>query len=217
MNRTLAAGLAGACLLAASSASWAQNGNPAVLSNPGFGAGKSARERAAASRQPAPPALPGARAEPTAVAPAERAAADMAPNDALFDAINRGDLSTAKDAIARGADLNGTNVLGLTPLELAVDLGRNDISFLLLSLRGGAGYNTAGQPQTAAVRAPSRAERLAAERAERAAQRQAAASLQATAPRAAPQTPRRFAGDGGAPAPQAGFLGFDSDRPYSGR
>jgi hypothetical protein len=59
----------------------------------------------------------------------------MEPTDALFDAINRGDIGTARDAISRGADLHGHNVLGMTPLELSVDLGRNDISFMLLSMR----------------------------------------------------------------------------------
>ena len=61
----------------------------------------------------------------------------MEPTEALFDAINRGDIGTARDAISRGADLHGHNVLGMTPLELSVDLGRNDISFMLLSMRGG--------------------------------------------------------------------------------
>jgi hypothetical protein len=59
----------------------------------------------------------------------------MEPTEALFDAINRGDIATARDAISRGADLHGHNVLGMTPLELSVDLGRNDISFMLLSMR----------------------------------------------------------------------------------
>lgn len=166
-------------------------------------------------REPPPPALPGARAEPTAVAPAERGAADLPPTEALFDAINRGDLATAKDAINHGADLNGTNVLGLTPLELAVDLGRNEISFLLLTLRGGNGYAPAGAPS-----APTAQSRAAAARAERngarAAAREAQAERQAVAarPSAGPslQAPRLFAGQGGAPVPQAGFLGFDAGR-----
>ena len=76
---------------------------------------------------------------PTArmVAPATMTPAEMEPNDELFDAINRGDIAAARDAISRGADLSGRNVLGMTPMELSVDLGRNDISFLLLSMRGG--------------------------------------------------------------------------------
>ena len=81
-----------------------------------------------------PPALPGAASSGGAV-PASRAPTDMEPTEALFDAINRGDIGTARDAISRGADLHGHNVLGMTPLELSVDLGRNDISFMLLSMR----------------------------------------------------------------------------------
>ena len=60
----------------------------------------------------------------------------MSPNDMLFDAINRGDAGDAREALARGADLGAHNVLGMTPVDLSVDLSRNDITFLLLSLRG---------------------------------------------------------------------------------
>jgi hypothetical protein len=83
----------------------------------------------------APPALPGSRVEKTEPAPAAPGAADLPPTEALFDAINRGDMLAARDAINRGADLNGHNVLGLSPLDLSIDLGRNEITFLLLSLR----------------------------------------------------------------------------------
>src|SRR5437763_7517012 len=56
---------------------------------------------------PAPaPALPGSRPA-VAPAPAERLPLDMAPTEALFDAINRGDMAAARDAIGRGADLGG--------------------------------------------------------------------------------------------------------------
>ncbi len=169
-----------------------------------------------------PPAVPGARAEPTAVAPADRNAADLPPTEALFDAINRGDLPTARDAINRGADLNGTNVLGLTPLELAVDLGRNEISFVLLTLRGGNGYTTSHAP--AAPVPQTRAERQATARAARVAARggktddfTGPAGGGAVAVRSAasqtPQAARLFAGQGGTPIPQAGFLGFDAGHP----
>lgn len=57
------------------------------------------------------------------------------PTVALFDAINRGSLLAAKEAISRGADIKGRNILGQTPLDMAIDLNRNDIMFLLLSLR----------------------------------------------------------------------------------
>jgi hypothetical protein len=84
---------------------------------------------------PPPPSLPGSHAQPTPVAPATRAVSDMDPTAALFDAINRGDMVAVRDSLNRGADTAAHNVLGLTPLALSVDLGRNDISFLLLSLR----------------------------------------------------------------------------------
>jgi hypothetical protein len=95
----------------------------------------SAEDNKNTQKQAAPPALPGARVNKSEAAPAEPGAADLPPTEALFDAINRGDMLSARDAVNRGADLNGHNVLGLTPLDLSVDLGRNDITFLLLSLR----------------------------------------------------------------------------------
>lgn len=155
-----------------------------------------------------PSALPGAVSR-GAPAPASKPAAEMSPTDALFDAINRGDMAAARDAIGRGADLRGQDVLGMTPLELAVDLGRNDIAFLILSLRGADqtsgppnGTQLAGPPAPPAghPRAPARALEASVHR---------KGPAQAPAPMA-PQTPRLFANDGGAPDPQAGFLGFNS-------
>jgi hypothetical protein len=158
-----------------------------------------------------PPALPGAASNSGRVAPSVRPANDLEPTDALFDAINRGDIGAARDAISRGAELNGHNVLGLTPMELSVDLGRNDISFLLLSMRG-ADDGRARQPPPAATAAkskptPARATKQAA-RSPNAKGRTAVAT---EAP-AAQQTARLFGGDGGTPIPNAGFLGFDSGR-----
>jgi hypothetical protein len=152
-----------------------------------------------------PPALPGAQAN-TGAAPATKMPTDMEPNDALFDAINRGDLATARDAINRGADLNATNLLGMTPLELSVDLGRNNISFMLISMSGG---DSSGQDPRA-MRAAGAAKQV------RPAQTQAKTAKPTKAAKVAepavPQTPRLFAGDGGTPNPNAGFLGFDSGR-----
>lgn len=150
-----------------------------------------------------PPALPGAQSNAGA-APATKTPTDMEPNDALFDAINRGDLAAARDAINRGADLGATNVLGMTPLELSVDLGRNDISFMLLSMRGGDG----GGQAPAATKASASAKQA------RQAQAKTAkpAKMAKVAEPAVPQMPRLFAGDGGTPNPNAGFLGFDSGR-----
>ena len=183
----------------------------------------SAANRGHRKYEPSPAAVPGARAEPSVVAPADRASADMPPTEALFDAINRGDTVAAREAIGRGADIHGKNVLGLTPLEQSVDLGRNDISFLLLSLRGGAGFNTNGGQRDTAQTSPDPAS-PASTRAQRQADAREAAKArrqQLAEERAARRTPaapavshnaRLFAGDGGAPVPQAGFLGFDSAR-----
>ena len=128
----------------------------------------------------------------------------MEPNDALFDAINRGDLATARDAISRGADLSATNVLGMTPLELSVDLGRNDISFMLMSMRegdrGGQGAPATKVSAAAQANKPTKQGQVKAK----------AAKVARTAEPAPTQTPRLFAGDGGTPNPNAGFLGFDS-------
>lgn len=191
------------------------------------GAPDTKAQRLKPTREKAPPALPGARAEPDATAPPSRNAPDLPPTEALFDAVNRGDLPMAKEAVNRGADINGKNVLGLTPLELSVDLGRNQIAFLLLSLRGSSGYTTSSGPASAsgapAARAAAgpgtRAERLATQRAERKerldaarAERAGRALAPAEPVAAVPMAPRLFTGGGGAPIPQAGFLGFDSRR-----
>src|SRR5262249_7046400 len=99
---------------------------------------------AAAPKVAPPPALPGAASNDASAAPTGHAPTDMEPNDALFDAINRGDITVARDALSRGADMNARNILGMTPMELSVDLGRNDISFMLLSMR-----DTGGRPAPA--------------------------------------------------------------------
>ena len=85
----------------------------------------------------------------------------MEPTEALFDAINRGDIAAARDAISRGAELNGHNILGMTPMELSVDLGRNDISFLLLSMRG-TDNGRSGQPTRRRTRTKPALDRPAA-------------------------------------------------------
>lgn len=175
-------------------------------------------EAAKPERAPAP-VLPGAATRSDRVAPATGTAiAD--PNAALFDAINRGDIASARDALDRGADLDAHNVLGMTPLDLSVDLGRNDITFLLLSLRNGdiptgshAPASTAramlgGKPAPTGPGGkpiPTGAKPAST----RVATRAPATSVRPVAP-VAPATPRLFAGDGGTPNPTAGFLGFDN-------
>ncbi|MCT6879702.1 MAG: hypothetical protein M3Z67_04365 [Commensalibacter sp.] len=61
---------------------------------------------------------------------------DTNPTQSLFNAINAGRLNEAKDALNRGADLRAKNVLGQTPLDMSIDLNRDRITFLLLSMRG---------------------------------------------------------------------------------
>ncbi|MEJ0045025.1 MAG: ankyrin repeat domain-containing protein [Rhodospirillales bacterium] len=94
-------------------------------------------EKEQKSKEP-PAAIPGAESSGEA-APASKNAAEMSPNDALFDAINRGDSPAARDAMNRGAQLDAKNVLGQTPIDAAIEANRNDITFLLLSLRSAAG------------------------------------------------------------------------------
>ncbi len=164
----------------------------------------------------APPALPGATPG-FGAAPADQSTADLPPNEALFDAINRGDIGQARDAVNRGADINAQNVLGMTPLELSVDLSRNDITFMLLSLRGAsAGALSAKAAQVAAKQAaaPASGKPTAAKQA--AVDKSLIKSVKFTEKQSAPKpsatspAPRQYAGsaDPGRPDPQAGFLGF---------
>jgi hypothetical protein len=172
-----------------------------------------------------PPATPNAAARPPDALPglaARRAPepipadpnANLSPTAALFDAINRGDLPAARDAVNRGASLEERNVLGLTPIDAAVDQGRNEIMFFLLSARGAT--RTPAAPPEASLSPAQRAarDRAAAAEAARSA-RAAAAALGGGAGRRGPAPvtrPRLFANDGGAPRPEMGFLGFDAGR-----
>jgi len=179
-----------------------------------FGPGKVGGKSGSAEQpKPTPPsALPGAN-QAGSPAPAVRPPSDMEPTEALFDAINRGDIGAARDAISRGADLSGHNVLGMTPMEVSVDLGRNDISFLLLSMRGDNGRSR--QPPPAETASKSRSSKQATDRSPgQARQASAAQARQAATPEQQPvrQAPRLFANDGGTPIPNAGFLGFDASQ-----
>jgi len=148
----------------------------------------------APQQQQAPSALPGTAGRVTApVIPRDPAAVNLSPNAALFDAINRNDLPAARDAVARGASLSARNVLGLTPIDAAVDQGRNEIAFFLLQARATEGRGAAPPPEPTTRRAAAPAPRIVA----------------APARPAEPQRPRLFANDGGTPQPEIGFLGFD--------
>ncbi|WP_240810537.1 ankyrin repeat domain-containing protein [Formicincola oecophyllae] len=163
-----------------------------------------AQQRAEArkdAKSAAPPsALPGAAAG----GDSSHARMDVGPTEALFDAINKGALQAAKEAVGRGADLTAKNEVDQTPLDMAIDLGRNDIMFLLLSLRT---YDPEGRlvltaPKqhhlipTHTERRESMAQRLAEERAH---QREMAAL--------AKQRRQRLV-ETDTPQPDVGFLGF---------
>ncbi len=154
--------------------------------------------KAAAAANAPPPALPGAVSNDPA-APSGHASADMNPTAALFDAINRGDLTAAKEALSRGADLSGTNVLGEKPIESAIDLNRNDITFLLLSMRNND--DQSGRVQVATDTASGSIDKpghltIHGRSSNRPAQQAAYGGSRAAA-------------DGGVAKPEVGFLGFD--------
>lgn len=67
---------------------------------------------------------------------------DSDPTASLFDAINKGNAQGVQDALNRGADTNAHNVLDQSPLDMAIDLNRYDIAFVLLSMRTYGEENT---------------------------------------------------------------------------
>ena len=129
------------------------------------------------------------------------------PTEALFNAINLGDLDQVRAAVAAGADTGRRNVLGLTPLDLAVDLGHAGIAFYLMPLGRTSARPPLVDPLPAAAPAP------------RPAPPRAGVPRPAPAPTpvgAVPVAPL-WQGGGGAPVPEAGFLGFDAGRPEGAR
>ncbi len=99
---------------------------------------------------PLPAAIPGAGDQrlQTTQSVAKQQSGD--PTTELFTAINAGDYSSAQDAISRGADLNGQNALGETPIDLSVALNRNSITFMLLAARNDAGDDSTDDSASAA-------------------------------------------------------------------
>lgn len=188
----LPAALIGSAFLLAAWAGAAQ----AQFSGGGAGA-------AAAPQRPPPPALPGLQGrrglQPV---PAQSSPAAMNPNDALFDGIARGDLETVRDAINRGADLRARNALGLNPIDAAVDQGRPEITFYLLSVRGGSGMASQGPPPGFDERRGARPTRERPEPAPRPERAQPAPRVQMLP----------VSTDGGRADPSIGFLGFDPRR-----
>ena len=195
------AALAGAFVLVAAGNVRAQGlpGGPAHGYTPGQGS-------ATTTKIAPPPALPGTL---NSFAPADKTQLDLPPTESLFDAINRGDLPGARDAINRGADLGGHNILGMTPLDLSVDLARNNITFLLLSLRGSGGA-AGGPPAPASADAAKSAGAKAAASAAPAKPAPAKPAPKLAAAKPTAVAPQQFAGPGnaGTPNPGAGFLGF---------
>ncbi len=182
----------------------------AFMAMPPAAAQEMIRPPPAANTQQAPaPALPGLAARrPVAPIPGDPSVS-LSPNAALFDAVARGDIAAARDAVARGADVDSRNALGLTALDAAVDQGRNDIAFYLLSARDVTRSGTQAPSPAAAGRpgaAPPAAPRPVRQAAPLNTPPAAAAVAQA-------RSATLWAGNGGAPQPEIGFLGFDAGRP----
>lgn len=126
---------------------------------------------------------------------------DVNPTKMLFNAINVGNLRQAQEAVGRGADLHAENVLGQTPLEMSVDLNRDRITFLLLSMRG---YNNSPQ-QLASVSTESSGVTVK--------NGKASMSVKGKNKRGtmtASNEATYIAQKGGTPKPEIGFLGFQN-------
>jgi hypothetical protein len=148
----------------------------------------------------APPAIPGAGPQPgIATAPKVAKVDNGDPTTELFDAVNKGDYGAAQDAISRGADLGAQNALGETPLDLAISLNQNSLTFLLLGARNETGGGTGGAP---AVAVSSR--QMPVKRAPHA----EPAAMRSTFAASAPAKPAVPGNDPGTPNAEAGFLGF---------
>lgn len=135
------------------------------------------------------------------------------PTEALFDAINLGDIDEVRAAVAAGANIGARNVLGLTPVDLALDLGQTEIAFFLMSL-GRAPSRGLGQqqePQRPAAVVPSPAQPV-----QRGPSMRPSAPV-SSGPAAGQASAPLWRGDGGTPVPEAGFLGFDAGRPAGAR
>ena len=129
------------------------------------------------------------------------------PTEALFNAINLGDLEQVRGAAAAGADIGGRNVLGLTPLDLAIDLGHSDIAFYLMSIGRMSARPAATAPPTPPPAPTPVARGLPA----------AFPPAPAPAPTGVVPVAPLWQGGGGTAVPEAGFLGFDAGRPAGAR
>lgn len=150
----------------------------------------------------APSGLPGVGGmAPLATGPNLQKPSMDDPTEELFKAINGNDYASAQDAVSRGANLQATDQFGETPLDLAVALNRNDITFLLLGTRnelaaqGGSTGSIMGAPWTLDNTAKP-------------AKKGKGHSSGSVVPVKAMPKAEMPAGDPGTPDPQAGFLGF---------
>jgi hypothetical protein len=173
--------------------------------------------------QPSAPGLPGAR--PSNVVSKGAISADLlSPNDELFDAIDRGDTSAARDAIARGAALDATNAVGQTPIDESVALGRNEITFLLVTLLHAGGSDITDAQGPMAMPPPntlglsSKDERAVStpvsffgpSSASTQPRRTTHYYASAESPTETPAAAQSYGGTTGTPVPSAGFVGFGS-------
>jgi hypothetical protein len=162
--------------------------------------------------QPSVPGLPGAR--PATVVSKGIINGDLlSPNDELFDAIDRGDTNAARDAIARGAALDATNAVGQTPIDESVSLGRNDITFLLVTLLHAGGSQITDAQGPMAMPPPntlglSNTDERAVSTPVSFFGSQTPASTTRYHARGA--VAPRYAGTPATPVPSAGFVGFGS-------
>ena len=198
--------LAGHCCVLAATPQLAQA--QIVLDQIGKGGGKPARRPA--PKVAPPPALPGAASSGSAAPASASPDRHGADRGTVRRDQSRGHPARAtRSAVA--PICTGTTCSGMTPLELSVDLGRNDISFLLLSMRGADDdrpARSAGRRKAAAKRP-----RPSHRRRSRCPQQPRDLPERSRLRRRLPsQTARLFSGDGGAPNPNAGFLGFDTSR-----
>jgi hypothetical protein len=176
-----------------------------------------------AAPQPSVAGLPGARKQ-AVINKGAVSASLLSPNDELFDAIDRGDIAAARDAVARGADLSATDAVGQTPIDESVALGRNDITFLLVTLLHAGGSQITDAQGPMAMPPPNTLGLSSKDQ-------KAASTPVAFFGTPAPTTPRRhknryetaqassepapattpsYSDNSGAPVPSAGFVGFGS-------
>jgi hypothetical protein len=173
-----------------------------------MGGGGSAPQPKLRAPEIAPPALPGAGYQaPLATGPKLQKVTSGDPTQALFAAVNKGDYNAAQDAISRGADLTAQNQFGETPLDLAIALNRNTITFLLLETRNELGAQDSSGPvgQTWGLNSPSAPLKPGKHHGHVEPQR----GTPVAAPlRVSPRVNHAAGAGVGTPNPEAGFLGF---------